>query len=62
MTNVAECNHMLTPGRHVGAVADEVPFKERLAELEETLAEQFAEAEELSALIRTKLEGIATDG
>ena len=35
------------------------PVEERFAELKETLAEQFAEAEELSALIQTKLEEIA---
>ncbi|WP_421726639.1 N-6 DNA methylase [Bauldia sp.] len=52
-------NHILTPGRYVGAAAaeaDDVPFEERFAKLKETLAEQFAEAVELSALIQTKLE------
>ena len=51
-------NHVLTPGRYVGAAAadtDDVPFEERFTKLKETLAEQFAEAEELSALIQTKL-------
>jgi len=51
-------NHVLTPGRYVGAVAveaDDVPFEKRFAELKETLAEQFAEAEELSVLIQKKL-------
>ncbi|MBL29442.1 MAG: DNA methyltransferase [Rhodospirillaceae bacterium] len=54
-------NHVLTPGRYVGAAAaevDDVPFEERFTELKETLAEQFAEAEELGALIQTKLEGV----
>ncbi|GAB6053104.1 class I SAM-dependent DNA methyltransferase [Magnetospira thiophila] len=57
-------NHVLTPGRYVGAAAaeiDDVTFEERFAELKETLAEQFAEAEELSALIQTKLEEIRAD-
>ena len=52
-------NHVLTPGRYVGAAAaeaDDVPFEERFAELKETLAEQFAESEELSAFIQSKLE------
>jgi type I restriction enzyme M protein len=58
-------NHVLTPGRYVGAAAaeaDDVPFNERFAELKETLAEQFAEAEELSALIQTKLEEVGAHG
>ena len=57
-------NHVLTPGRYVGAAAaaaDEVPFQERFAELKEALAEQFAEAEELSVLIQTKLEEVDAD-
>jgi len=60
-----EHNHVLTPGRYVGAAAieaDDVPFEERFAELKETLAEQFAEAEELSALIQKRLEEISVDG
>ena len=58
-------NHVLTPGRYVGAAAAEagdVPFEERFAELKETLAEQFAEAEKLSAIIQTKLEEIGAHG
>ncbi len=54
-------NHVLTPGRYVGAAAaeaDDVPFEERFAELKETLTAQFAEAEELAATIRARLAGI----
>jgi type I restriction enzyme M protein len=57
--------HVLTPGRYVGAAAteaDDVPFEERFAALKETLAEQFAEAEELSALIQMKLEEVGANG
>ena len=58
-------NHVLTPGRYVGAAAAEagdVPFEERFAELKETLAEQFAAAEELSTLIQNKLEEVVENG
>ena len=54
-------NHVLTPGRFVGAAAaetDDVPFEERFTALKETLAEQFAEADELAATIRARLAGI----
>ena len=56
--------HVLTPGRYVGSAvveADDVPFEERFAELKETLAEQFAKAEELSAIIQTKLDRVGSD-
>ena len=58
-------SHVLTPGRYVGAAAaeaDDVPFEERFAELKETLAGQFSEAEELSALIQKKLEEVGAHG
>ncbi|MCY4237454.1 MAG: class I SAM-dependent DNA methyltransferase [Rhodospirillaceae bacterium] len=51
--------HVLTPGRYVGAATDEdddVSFEERFAELKETLAEQFIEADQLSRQIQEKLE------
>ena len=65
LEEIKEHNQVLTPGRYVGtAVAeeDDVPFEERFAELKETLDGQFAEAEELSAVIRSKLEGVGADG
>ena len=58
LVEIVEHNHVLTPGRYVGAAAteeDDVPFEERFADLKETLTEQFAEAERLSATIQTKL-------
>ena len=58
-------NHVLTPGRYVGAAAVEdggVPFEERFAEMKETLAEQFAEADELTAVIQEKLEEVGAHG
>ena len=62
LKEISEHSHVLTPGRYVGASAteaDDVPFEKRFAELRDTLAEQFAEAERLNALIQTKLEEIA---
>ena len=41
---------------------DSERFEERFAELKETLAEQFAEAEELTALIQKKLEEVGAHG
>ena len=58
-------NHVLTPGRYVGAAtaeADDVPFEERFMELKEILNRQFAEAQELSALIRKKLDKVGVHG
>ena len=58
-------NHVLTPGRYVGAAAaeaDDVPFEERFTQLKETLTEQFGEAEELSALIQKSLEEVGSHG
>ena len=55
-------NYVLTPGRYVGAVEaeeDDVPFVERFAALRETLTEQFAESERLTALIQEKLAEVA---
>lgn len=65
LDDIREHGHVLTPGRYVGAAAveeDDVPFEERFAALKETLAEQFAEAEELSALIQAKLEEVGAHG
>ena len=57
-------NHVLTPGRYVGAAAaeaDDVPFEERFAELSRTLDAQFSRADELALTIRERLRGIVTN-
>lgn len=57
-------NHVLTPGRYVGAADvedDDVPFVERFTALRKKLEEQFAEGDRLTATIRSKLAGIAVD-
>ncbi len=61
LEEIREHNHVLTPGRYVGSAAtedDDVPFEERFAELKDTLAEQFTEADQLGRQIQEKLEVI----
>nr|VFJ44185.1 MAG: type I restriction enzyme M protein [Candidatus Kentron sp. FW]VFJ58200.1 MAG: type I restriction enzyme M protein [Candidatus Kentron sp. FW] len=51
-------NHVLTPGRYVGAALeeeDDTPFVERFAALQKTLDEQFAEGGRLEKAIRENL-------
>src|SRR5207248_8118478 len=51
-------NHVLTPGRYVGAADiddDDVPFAERFGILRKKLDEQFSEAEQLTAAIKSTL-------
>jgi type I restriction enzyme M protein len=58
-------SHVLTPGRYVGAAAEDeaaVPFEERFAELRAKLNQQLAQGEELGALIQAKLAGVVDDG
>jgi type I restriction enzyme M protein len=58
-------NHVLTPGRYVGAADvedDDVPFAERFAALIAKLDEQFLGAEQLTATIRKRLAGVAPHG
>lgn len=54
-------DHVLTPGRYVGAEAveeDETPFAERFAALQKVLEAQLGKAEELTAAIRARLAGV----
>jgi len=58
-------NHVLTPGRYVGAADvedDDVPFVERFAALRAKLEDQFTEANKLTATIREKLTKVHVDG
>jgi type I restriction enzyme M protein len=58
-------NHVLTPGRYVGAADvedDDVPFSERFSVLQARLEEQFASADKLTATIREKLMRIGSYG
>ena len=63
LEEIRKHNHVLTPSRYVGAAAiedDGIPFEEHFAELMETLAQQFAESEELNATIQTNLNHVRT--
>jgi type I restriction enzyme M protein len=64
LADIKEHGYVLTPGRYVGAAAaeeDAVPFPKRFAELQAKLESQFAEAEALTATIRSKLKGLGVD-
>lgn len=56
---------MLTPGRYVGTAEiedDSLPFVERFTVLQAKIEEQFAEAEQLTAMIRAKLAEVGING
>lgn len=58
-------NHVLTPGRYVGAADvedDDVPFRERFTVLRAMLEQQFDIAQTLSETIRAKLAGVNDNG
>lgn len=62
---IAGHGYVLTPGRYVGAEEaeeDATPFVERFAALQATLADQFAESERLTGVIRERLAGVMVDG
>lgn len=64
LADIREHEHVLTPGRYVGAEAEDVDdtaFRERFAALQATLEEQFVAAEQLTATIRKKLKGVVVD-
>jgi type I restriction enzyme M protein len=57
--------YVLTPGRYVGAADledDDIPFAERFATLQAKLAEQFAESNRMTVVIREKLAGLGANG
>jgi type I restriction enzyme M protein len=65
MEEIRTHNHVLTPGRYVGAADvedDDVPFAERFATLKAELEAQFSEADKLTATIRAKLAEVGVDG
>jgi type I restriction enzyme M protein len=58
LAEIREHNHILTPGRYVGAEdveADDEPFEEKFARLSKQLEEQFSESNRLQEVIRGNL-------
>ena len=58
LDDIRQHNHILTPGRYVGAAEveeDDEPFEEKMERLMAQLEEQFAEGAELEAAIRENL-------
>ena len=64
LEEIAKHDFVLTPGRYVGAEAEEddgEPFAEKMERLTGTLKEQFAESDRLEAEIKTNLAGFGFD-
>ena len=58
-------NHVLTPGRYVGAADladDEMPFEERFAAFRATLESHFTQADKLARMISDQLAGLVING
>ena len=61
LDEIRKYGHVLTPGRYVGAEAqedDDEPFEEKMKQLTATLTKQFSESEELEKAIRENLRGL----
>ncbi|QLB21457.1 restriction endonuclease subunit M [Vespertiliibacter pulmonis] len=61
LEEIKKQDYILTPGRYVGAVAQEddgIPFAEKMQELTAILKEQMAEGERLNAEIKKNLAGL----
>ena len=61
MEEIAKHDHVLTPGRYVGAAEEEddgEPFAEKMARLTAQLSEQFAESARLEEQIKENLAGL----
>jgi len=65
LDDIRKHGHVLTPGRYVGAEAQEddgEPFEEKMRRLVATLNEQFAESEKLETQIRRNLKELGYGG
>ncbi|TDR16751.1 type I restriction-modification system subunit M [Marinicella litoralis] len=64
LPEIQKHDHVLTPGRYVGAVAEEddgEPFAEKMARLTSQLKTQFKESDRLEAEIKNNLAGLGYD-
>ncbi len=64
LDDIREHDHVLTPGRYVGAPeaeADHEPFEEKMERLTSELSDQFAESKRLEDEIRKNLKGFGFD-
>ena len=64
LADIRKADYVLTPGRYVGAAAQEQdaePFEEKMARLTAALSEQFKESVSLEAAIRKNLAGLGYD-
>ncbi|MDI9849984.1 class I SAM-dependent DNA methyltransferase [Rhodoblastus sp. 17X3] len=64
LEDIRNHNHVLTPGRYVGAADvedDDVPFAERFDALRSVLDAQFSEADDLAKTIRASLAKVGVD-
>jgi type I restriction enzyme M protein len=62
LEEIRKHGHVLTPGRYVGAEAQEddgEPFEEKMKRLTSTLSEQFKESAKLEKQIRQNLKGLS---
>jgi len=65
LEDIRKHGHVLTPGRYVGAEAQEddgEPFEEKMKRLTATLREQMTEARELDAVIEANLKELGYGG
>ena len=61
LDDIRKADHVLTPGRYVGAAAqqdDGEPFEDKMARLTAALGDQFKESARLETQIRSNLAGL----
>lgn len=64
LADIRKADDVLTPGRYVGAAAQEAdaePFEDKMARLTAALGDQFSESARLETTIRKNLAGLGYD-